>query len=66
MYIFIIYIYIYIYMYIFIIYIYIFLGISLSCSLVIVSELFSGEVFKTFVILSTISLPIKLPVVSAV
>ena len=53
-------------MYIFIIYIYIFLGISLSCSLVIVSELFSGEVFKTFVILSTISLPIKLPVVSAV
>ena len=51
--------------------VYISLGISLcspifSSSFVTVSELFCGEVFATFVILSAIFLPIKSPVASAV
>ena len=48
------------------IYIYPFLGISLSCSFVIVSELFRGKFFETFIILSAVLLPIKSPVASAV
>ena len=40
--------------------------ISLGSSFVTVSELFCGEVFATFVILSAIFLPIKSPVASAV
>ena len=47
-------------------YIYISLNISLICSFVTVSELFCGEIFYTFVILSTILLPIKSRVISAV
>ena len=43
-----------------------FLGFSWSCSFVIVSELFCGELLETFVILSSILLPIKSLVASAV
>ena len=46
--------------------VYLSIGISLSCSFVIVSELFCSELLETFVILSTILLPIKSPVASAV
>ena len=46
--------------------IYLSLGISLSFSFVTVSELFSCEVFGTFVILLAILLPIKSRVASAV
>ena len=42
------------------------LGISLSCSFLNVSELFFGECFETFVVLSEILLPIKSSVASAV
>ena len=45
---------------------YLSLGISLSCSFVTVSELFCCEFCETFVILSAILLPIRLPVASAV
>ena len=39
--------------------------VSLSVFSSFVSELFFGEVFETFVILSAILFPIKLPVASA-
>ena len=42
------------------------LSLGISSSFVTVYELFWGEVFETFVILSAIFLPIKLPVASAV
>ena len=41
------------------------INIFLSMSSSLVFELFCGEVFDTFVILSVIFLPIKLPVASA-
>ena len=43
----------------------IFLGVSLSFLFVTVSELICRDFFGTFVILSAILLPIKLPVASA-
>ena len=46
--------------------IHLYLGISLSFSFVVVSELFSGELLETFVMLLVILLPIKPPVASAV
>ena len=51
------------YMYI---YIYLSLGISLSSFIVIVSELFCGELLENFAILLAILLPIKSPAASAV
>ena len=47
-------------------YIYLSLSIYLSFSFVNVSELFCGEIFETFVILSAILVSIISPVVSAV
>ena len=51
--------------------IYLSLVISLSClifpfSFIIIFELFYGDIFETFIILSAIFLPIKSPVASAV
>ena len=46
--------------------IYFSLAISLTCSFVTVSELFCSEVFKIFIILPAILIPIKSPVTSAV
>ena len=43
-----------------------YLSLSISSLFVTAYELFWGEVFETFVILSAILLPIKLPVASAV
>ena len=45
--------------------IYLSLGISLSCSFETVFELFCGDIFETFVILSPVLLAIKSPVASA-
>ena len=43
-----------------------YLSLSISFSFVTVPELFCGDIFETFVILSAVLFPIKSPVASAV